>query len=55
MLALSLCAYAFEEIIQWRYGAAGAIAIGLVGLGHKIRNTTFTCVGIAVLALLLAQ
>ncbi|MET9221249.1 hypothetical protein ACIOC1_28170 [Streptomyces sp. NPDC088197] len=55
MLALSLCAYAFEEIIQWRYGAAGAIAVGLVGLGHKMRNTTFTCIGITAIALLLAQ
>jgi hypothetical protein len=55
MLTLSLCAYAFEEIVQWRYGAAGAIALGLVSLGHKVRNTTFTCIGLATLAILLAQ
>lgn len=55
MLTLTLCTYAFEQIVQWRYGAAGVIALGLVSLGHKVRNTTFTCIGLAALALLLAQ
>lgn len=55
MLVLSLCAYAFEEIMQWRFGAVGAIAVGLVTWGHKARNTTCTAIGLAALALLLAQ
>jgi hypothetical protein len=55
MLALSLCAYAFEQIVQWKYGAAGMIALGLVTLGHKSRNTTCTAIGLTALALLLAQ
>ncbi|MEC3996017.1 hypothetical protein VSR01_21835 [Actinacidiphila sp. DG2A-62] len=55
MLVLSLCAYAFEEIVQWRFGAVGVIAIGLVTVGHKARNATCTAIGLTALALLLAQ
>lgn len=55
MLTLTLCAYAFEQIVQWRYGAAGVVAVGLVSIGHKIRSTTFTAIGLTALALLLAQ
>ncbi|MEU1537271.1 hypothetical protein ABZ461_03895 [Actinacidiphila glaucinigra] len=55
MPALALCAFAFEQLVQWRYGAAGAFAVGLFTVGHKARNTTFTCVGLAVIALLLAH
>jgi hypothetical protein len=55
MLVLSLCAYAFEEIVQWRYGAVGMLAVGLVTVGHKARNTMCTAIGLTALALLLAQ
>lgn len=55
LVVLSLCAYAFEEIVQWRYGAVGMFAIGFVTLGHKARNTTCTAIGLTALALLLAQ
>ena len=55
MLALTLCAYALEQIVQWRYGAAGAVAVGAVTVGHKARNVTLTCVGLVVVALLVAQ
>jgi hypothetical protein len=52
MLALS---YAFEQIVQWRYGAAGMLAVGLVSWGHRARNTTCTVIGLTALAVLLAQ
>ncbi|MFI1097756.1 hypothetical protein [Streptomyces sp. NPDC020917] len=55
MLVLSLCAYACEQLVQWRYGAAGMVAVGLVTWGHKSRNTTCTAIGLTALALLLAQ
>ena len=55
MPALALCAFAFEQIVQYRYGAAGALAFGVFTVGHKARNTTFTCVGLVIIALLLAQ
>ncbi|WP_405727324.1 hypothetical protein OG607_24470 [Streptomyces sp. NBC_01537] len=54
MPALALCAFAFEQIVQYRYGAAGAVAFGIFTVGHKARNTTFTCIGLVVIALLLA-
>lgn len=55
MLALSLCAFAFEEVVQWRYGAVGMLAVGLVTIGHKVKSTVCTALGLAALALLLAQ
>lgn len=55
MPALALCAFAFEQIVQYRYGTAGALAFGVVTVGHRARNTTFTCVGLVAIALLLAR
>ncbi|WP_018559634.1 MULTISPECIES: hypothetical protein [unclassified Streptomyces] len=55
MPALALCAFALEQLIQWRYGAAGAVALGVVTIGHRTRKTTLTCLGLVVLALLVAQ
>lgn len=55
MLALTVGAYVFDQLVQWRYGWAGVLAIGLVTIGHRIRSTAFTAVGLTALALLLAQ
>jgi hypothetical protein len=55
MLVLSLGAFAFEEMVQWRFGAVGMLAVGLVTIGHKVKSTACTAVGLAALALLLAQ
>lgn len=55
MLAVSLCAYAVEEVVQWRYGIVGAVAVGMVTLGHKVRSVTCTAIGLVALALLFAQ
>lgn len=55
MPALSVCAYAFEQVVQWRFGVAGMLALGLVTFGHKSRNSTCTAIGLTALALLLAQ
>ncbi|WNI17019.1 hypothetical protein [Actinacidiphila sp. ITFR-21] len=55
MLALRLCGYAFEQLVQWRYGAAGMLALGFVTSGHKARNTTCTATGLTAPAPLLAQ
>jgi hypothetical protein len=55
MLALSFCAFVLEQLVQWRYGAAGMIAATFITLGYKARNTTCTAIGLTALALLLAQ
>ncbi|WP_225848023.1 hypothetical protein [Streptomyces sp. HPF1205] len=55
MLALTMCAYIADQVVQWRYGWAGVLAVGLVTVGHRIRSTAFTAVGLTALALLLAQ
>jgi hypothetical protein len=51
----TLLTFAADQIVQWRYGTAGALALAMAGIGHKIRNTTFTALGLTALALLLAQ
>jgi hypothetical protein len=55
MLALSLGAFVCEEFMQWRYGAAGMLAITLVTIGHKVKSVACTAIGLSALALLLAQ
>ncbi|MCQ4079970.1 hypothetical protein NGB36_05030 [Streptomyces sp. RB6PN25] len=55
MTVLSLWAFVVEQLVEWRYGAAGAVAFGLFTVGRKAGNTTFTCVGLVAIALLLAQ
>jgi hypothetical protein len=50
-----LSAYVVDQIVQWRYGWAGVLAVGFVTVGHKLRSTAFTAVGLTALALLLAQ
>jgi hypothetical protein len=55
MLVLSLGAVAFEELVQWRYGAAGMLSIALVTVGHKVKSTACTVIGLTALAVLLAQ
>jgi hypothetical protein len=55
MITLSLCAFAFDEVVQWRYGTVGALAIACVTVGHKLHKPVCTAVGIVALVLLLAQ
>ena len=55
MLAVTLSAYAVEQVLQVRYGLAGVVALALVTIGHRIRSTMFTAIGLTALALLLAQ
>lgn len=55
MPALALCGFAFEQLVQYRYHTAGALAFGVFTVGHRARNTTVTCVGLVVIALLLAS
>jgi hypothetical protein len=55
VLTLNLCGYALEQIIGWKYGLVGVVALGLVGIGHRAKNTMCTAIGLAALALLLAQ
>jgi uncharacterized membrane protein YesL len=55
VLALNVCAYVAEEVVQYRYGTAGALAVALIGIGHRAKNTVCTALGLVALALLLAR
>jgi hypothetical protein len=50
-----IAAYAADQLVTMKYGAVGALALGLVAVGRKTRNTTCQCAGLVAWALLLAQ
>jgi hypothetical protein len=45
---------AFEQIVQWRYGAAGIIGLLLLAIGIKTKSPTVSSAGAVLLALLVA-
>ncbi len=55
MVVWGLWGFVLEEVVQWRYGAAGMLVVGLVTVGHKAKSTACTAIGLTALALLLAQ
>ncbi|MFJ6086561.1 hypothetical protein ACIQI8_34770 [Streptomyces sp. NPDC092369] len=56
-LALFVAALAigFEQLVQWRYGPMGIIAIVALTVGIKARNTLISGIGAVILVMLLAQ
>lgn len=52
-LALTVFLIGLEQMVQWRYGAMGLVGLSLLGIGVKSKNTTCTCIGVLVLAMLL--
>lgn len=54
-LLLAVLVVAFEQLVQWRFGALGVIGLTLLAVGVKARNVTCSCVGAVVLAMLIAH
>ncbi|MFC8825024.1 hypothetical protein ACFT9I_06655 [Streptomyces sp. NPDC057137] len=50
-----LIGFAFEQFVQWKYGTVGALALLLLVVGLKIKNSTCAGIGSIVLALLAMQ
>jgi hypothetical protein len=44
-----------EQLVQWRFGPMGIIALGLLSVGIKARNPTCAGTGALILALLLVK
>jgi hypothetical protein len=44
----------FEQVVSWRYGAAGIIGLLLLTIGIKAKNPAVSSIGAVVLALLVA-
>ncbi|MFF7448204.1 MULTISPECIES: hypothetical protein [unclassified Streptomyces] len=44
-----------EQTLQWKYGAAGVIALLLLTIGVKAKSPAFSSVGAVMLALLVAR
>ncbi|MEV0911662.1 hypothetical protein [Streptomyces hokutonensis] len=54
-MLLSTLGIGFEQIVQWRYGPMGIVALVLLGIGLRARNATCASVGAVVLVLLMVQ
>ncbi|WP_327403070.1 hypothetical protein OG194_25205 [Streptomyces sp. NBC_01288] len=52
-IALSILRIGFEQIVQWRYGAMGIVALLLLSIGLRARNSTCASVGAVILLLLM--
>ncbi|MFJ6897836.1 hypothetical protein [Streptomyces hokutonensis] len=46
---------ALDQLIQTRYGAPGALALILIGVGVKARSASCASVGAVILVLLMTQ
>ncbi|MEV6649010.1 hypothetical protein [Streptomyces sp. NPDC051219] len=51
-LLLAGLAIALEEVIQWQFGAMGLVAVALLTVGVKAKNTACLSIGAVVLVLL---
>ncbi|WP_198533180.1 MULTISPECIES: hypothetical protein [unclassified Streptomyces] len=52
---MPVIAIALEQFIQWKYGTVGAVALLLLSVGFKIKNSTCAGIGAIILALLVMQ
>ncbi|HET6857515.1 MAG TPA: hypothetical protein VFH94_10520 [Streptomyces sp.] len=44
-----------EQFVQWRYGVPGAVALALLAVGFKARNSHCTALGAVIFVLLMVQ
>ncbi|MCH0566087.1 MULTISPECIES: hypothetical protein [unclassified Streptomyces] len=54
-IALAALAVGFEQLVQWRFGLMGIVALVALTIGVKARNAMIGGIGAVVLAMLLAQ
>ncbi|QEV18847.1 hypothetical protein [Streptomyces alboniger] len=54
-IVVAALAIGFEQLIQWKYGPLGIVALVLLTVGIKARSAKIGGVGAALLVLLLAQ
>ncbi|MGC0204643.1 hypothetical protein [Streptomyces levis] len=45
----------FEQLVQWKLGAMGLVALFLLAVGLKARNSTCTSLGAVILLLLMTN
>ncbi|AQS68919.1 hypothetical protein [Streptomyces pactum] len=53
-LVSAVLVIAFEQIVQWKYGASGIVGLLLLTIGVKTRSPSVSSAGAVVLALLVA-
>ncbi|GHB35807.1 hypothetical protein GCM10010377_28410 [Streptomyces viridiviolaceus] len=53
-LVTAVLVVAFEQLVQWKYGATGIIGLLLLTIGVKAKSPSVSSAGAVVLALLVA-
>lgn len=53
-LVCALLVVGFEQLVEWRYGAAGIIGLLLLSVGTKAKSPAVSSAGAVLLAVLLA-
>ncbi|WP_317444136.1 hypothetical protein [Streptomyces collinus] len=53
-LLCALFVVGFEQLVEWRYGAAGIVGLLLLSVGIKARSPAVSSAGAVLLAVLLA-
>ncbi|WP_077799236.1 hypothetical protein [Streptomyces sp. JHA26] len=53
-LVSAVLVVAFEQVVQWKYGATGVVGLLLLTIGLKAKSPSVSSVGAVVLALLVA-
>ncbi|MFJ2651254.1 hypothetical protein ACIO1C_31600 [Streptomyces sp. NPDC087420] len=54
-LVIATFGLGLEQLVQWRFGPMGIVALILLSIGIKAKNPTCTGIGAVVLALLVMQ
>jgi hypothetical protein len=54
-IAMAALVVGFDQLVQTWFGTIGVVGVALVAVGAKSRNITCSCMGAAVLAVLVAQ
>ncbi|MEU0439511.1 MULTISPECIES: hypothetical protein [unclassified Streptomyces] len=54
-IALAVVGLGVEQLVQWRFGPMGVMALVLLGIGLRARSSTYTSLGAVVLVLLMVQ
>jgi hypothetical protein len=52
-MLLAILGIGFEQVVQWRYGPMGIVALLLLAVGLRARSSTCASVGAVVLLLLM--
>ncbi|OIJ64823.1 hypothetical protein [Streptomyces mangrovisoli] len=54
-IALAALAVGFEELVQWKYGVMGIVALVTLTVGYRAKSVAIGGIGAVILVMLLSQ